>query len=462
MIMSIASVAEWGIWLAALGLILPMAALAQVPPPMEEPEGHRGDLLAELAEVEGLLGEKPGDAELGHRHAELLYEAGEFARAREAIARILADGEPSIEAQRLGAELAYLSGRYDEAEELLGRILAREPDDRRALRKLVLVCFQTGRYEKCPELPEDQGMPHADLMRSFGEDTPYRIEWGAKDETVVPFLLTDPLPVLTVTIEGREVTTLLDTGGDTFILDPEIAASLGIEVVASMEGMFAGGMTAEVGFGRAESLVMGDVTVRSVPLALLPTQGFVLGEHTIEGILGTNVLRQFLATVDYPNDRLILRKRGGEAASRFYDDSRSSVVAEVPFVVASTHFLMARGSLNGVDGLVFHVDSGLAGEPAFSAPRQTLEYVGIPIPETAVQEDTVGGGGGGWASGTFDVATLGLGSLTRRDLIGSYGALPPQTYRMLGFIQDGLLSHQFLRHYGWTIDFDRMAMVFTQ
>ncbi len=460
--MSIASIAEWGIWLAAIGLIFPMAALAQVPPPVEEPAGHRGDLLGELSEAEELLGERPGDAELQYRHAKLLYEAGEFARAREAIARILGGDEPSIDALRLGAELAYLSGRYDEAGELLGRILAREPDDRRALRKLVLVCFQTGRYAECPELPEDQGMPHADLMRSFGGDAPYRIEWGTSDETVVPFLLTDPLPVFRVTIEGREITTLLDTGGDTFILDPEIAGSLGIEVVASMEGMFAGGMTAEVGFGRAESLVVGDITVRSVPLALLPTQGFVLGEYTIEGILGTNVLRQFLATVDYPNDRLILRKRGGEAAARFYDESRASVVAEVPFALASTHFLMAHGSLNGVDGLVFHVDSGLAGEPAFSAPEQTLEYVGIPIPEIAVQEGTVGGGGGGWASGTFEVEALGLGPLTRHGLTGVYGTMPPQSYRHLGFIQDGLLSHQFLRHYGWTLDFDRMVMVFTR
>ena len=32
----------------------------------------------------------------------------------------------------------------------------------------------------------------------------------------------------------------------------------------------------------------------------------------------------------------------------------------------------------------------------------------------------------------------------------------------LGFIQDGLISHNFLRAYAWTLDFERMRMVFTR
>ena len=116
---------------------------------------------------------------------------------------------------------------------------------------------------------------------------------------------------------------------------------------------------------------------------------------------------------------------------------------------------------NRVDGLLFHIDSGLAGEAAFGAPRPTLDYVGIPVPEVSVQEGFVGGGGGGFATGTFEIAELGLGSLRQAGLKGSFGALPPQSYQMLGFIEDGLISHNFVRKYAWTLDFERMVMVFS-
>jgi hypothetical protein len=182
----------------------------------------------------------------------------------------------------------------------------------------------------------------------------------------------------------------------------------------------------------------------------------------IGGIIGTNVLRQFLSTLDYPNGRLILRERSEEAASAFREELGGRVVDEIPFYLQGTHFLLAHGSLNGHDDLLFHVDSGLAGEPAFGAPIETLEYVGIPVPEVEVHEGTVGGGGGGFALGTFPVETLGMGQIVQRDLVGSYGGIPPGSYRRLGFIMDGLISHNFLRQYAWTLDFARMRMVFTQ
>jgi hypothetical protein len=90
-----------------------------------------------------------------------------------------------------------------------------------------------------------------------------------------------------------------------------------------------------------------------------------------------------------------------------------------------------------------------------------LEYVGIAIPEIEAREGNIGGGGG-FATGTFEIAELGLGELVQSDLVGDFGALPPQSYRMLGFIQDGLISHNFLKAYAWTLDFERMRMVFTR
>ena len=430
-----------------------------------EEEGDRGALMEQLKDARMAHQADPADAAARYRCAELSYGAGHFGDALTLLEPLVAADEPDVEVLLLGARIEYLFGRYHPAEKFLHRVLEREPDNTAAAAKLVFIYYQTNRYSLCETLPDEalEGirLPHLDLMKSFGDDAPYRVSWLAGDETRVPFVVTDPLPVIKVKVQGREVTALIDTGGDAFILDPEIAASLGIEVVASMTGMFAGGMEAEVGFGRAESLTLGGATLHSVPISILPTGGMAIGGESIEGIVGTGVLKQFLATLDYPNDELVLRAPSGRAASAFRAGAAGKVLDEVPFYLQSTHFLLARGSLNGVDDLLFHVDSGLAGTPAFSAPRQTLEYVGIPIPEIEAREGNIGGGGG-FATGTFEIAELGLGELVQSDLVGDFGALPPQSYRMLGFIQDGLISHNFLRAYAWTLDFERMRMVFTR
>jgi hypothetical protein len=447
-----------------LGAVLPAVCMAEVPAPAGEEIEHRGQLLERLADARGVAEEGSDDARL--EFAQLLYEAGEFEQVRVVVQPLLGRPGPSIDAIMLGARAAYLLADYKEAEHLFGAALARDPENRRAIVGLVFTYYQTNRYDRCHDLSEEQRqaaqLPHLDLMLAFESEEPYRVDWTTERSTEVAFLTTDPLPIIPVEIEGRGINALIDTGGDTFILDPGIASSLGIEIISSMTGMFAGGMEAEVGLAKASSLRLGGVTLHSVPIAVLPVSGIAIGEHSFDAIVGTGVLKQFLSTLDYPNDRLVLRERSDGASEAFDADVSASVEDEVPFYLHSTHFLLAKGSLNGYDGLVFHVDSGLAGEAAFSAPRPTLEYVGIPIPEVAFDEEAVGGGGRGFEVGSFPIESLGLGRLQQSDLTGSYGAMPPQAYRMLGFIEDGLISHNFLRQYAWTLDFDRMRMIFTR
>ncbi|MFH1502765.1 MAG: aspartyl protease family protein [Candidatus Eisenbacteria bacterium] len=454
------------IWATALLVAAVPAARGQVPqgtPPGDE--GHRGDLLSELARAAAAFEADSGDA-TRYEYASLLFEAGLFEEARATVAPLVAVDEPSAEVARLAGRLAYYLGDYGAAERIFAGSLERDPENARALTGLVFTHYQTNSFSRCSELAgkggDDVRLPHLDLMLAFGDDAPYRMEWRGPTSTEVPFISVDPLPVVEVEIEGRKISAIIDTGGDLFILDTDIAAELGIEPVASMTGMFAGGMQAEIGFAKASSLKLGGVTMRSVPISLLPTKPLSFGELEIGGIIGTSVLRQFLSTIDYPNGRLVLRERTEGASDAFLAESTGHVVEETPFYLQGTHFLLAHGSLNGHGGLLFHVDSGLAGLPAFATTEQTLEYVGIPVPEVAVHEGVIGGGGGGFAVGEFPIASLGLGRLEQPNLVGSFGAQPPGSYRMLGFIVDGLISHNFLRRYAWTLDFDRMRMVFAQ
>jgi hypothetical protein len=431
----------------------------------------RTDILMEIKQVGSHFKRNPDDREVRFEYGKLLYQSGEFWQARDVIIPILSDREASAEVLSLGAELAYLLVDYEEAEELYSRlILAKEGDTSgQVMAKvgLVFVYYQTNQYDKAKkiEFPPGIRLPNLKLMKSF-DSAPYQKEWhNAEKVSTVPFLMTDPLPIMTLEFNGVPVHVIFDTGADAFILDNEVAAEMGIEWIAKAEGTFGGGKKSEIGFGKVDSVKLGDVTLKEVPITIMPTKrfsaGFQEGKYTLGGFIGTAALKQFLSTLDYESGRLILRERTEERAKKFRQELNDKIAAEIPFVLAATHMMMARGSLNGKDGLTFFVDSGLASSACFSAPIQTLEYVGIPVPEIKVPENSIGGGGGKWASGTFPIKEIGLGPLEQSNVIGEYGSRPPESYWSRGFIQDGLISHRFLRQYSsWTLDFDSMTYIF--
>ncbi len=149
----------------------------------------------------------------------------------------------------------------------------------------------------------------------------------------------------------------------------------------------------------------------------------------------------------------------------FREALEGQTVTTIPFALASAHMMMAKGQLNDKDDLTFFVDSGMASEEgaAFDAPIQTLNYAGIPVPETKMNESIGGGGGADYAMGNFAIERLGLGNLVQTDSLGEYGSTLPEHYWVMGFIQDGLISHNFLRQYSsWTLDFTDMVYYFTE
>jgi hypothetical protein len=459
--------------LSAAALIFGQAPEKKAAPAAEK---DRGQVLAEIAGARTDFGRDPRRGEVRLRLARLLYQAGDFKESLSVLQPLLKMREITTDALLLATDLDYLSGRYGSAENTLQKIMARNPQDRtvqvKTRVKLMFIYYQTNRYEKAAGLFKGMEgqikLPLLDLMKAFGQERPLLAVWPSGiRQTAIPFTVTDPLPIISVELQGRPIYALIDTGADTFVLDSEIAGSMGIKGLTSMTGTFAGGKKAEVGFAKAGSLKIGEVTLRSVPVSILPTQrfskGFAEGKYTIGGIVGTGILKQFLATLDYPHSRLILRRPDGQSLEEFQREISNSPAVEVPFVLALSHFMMVRGRLNDREPLTFFVDSGLASEAAFAGPVETLKFAGIPVPETKIEEGNIGGGGGaGFATGMFPIKKLGLGSLVQDDKKGEFGSFPPGSLWMLGFINDGMISHQFLRQYAWTIDFSGMRMIFVR
>jgi hypothetical protein len=202
--------------------------------------------------------------------------------------------------------------------------------------------------------------------------------------------------------------------------------------------------------GAAESLALGDLTIRNLPVHVmnLGSIGPMLGEPGLAGIIGTCLLYRFVATIDYPGEALVLRRK-----ARLGLPSAGAI--EVPFLMADDHFMLAEGRLNDGPRELFFVDSGLGGG-AFTCPASTLKTAGIVRGSTGVAEGK--GGGGAMEVWPFDVASLSLGGARRDGLQGIAGAFPPQLEWEFGFRIGGLVSDGFLRAYAVTFDFEGMTI----
>jgi hypothetical protein len=404
----------------------------------------RADVLVELSQAESAFKSQATDATRLNL-VRLLYQSGDFWRA-DTLARPFRESTTTADsALDLAAKLSHLLGRYDESIGLYQRL-----DTMRAGKVQPQIMAKVGQF------------------MAFNQQNRYdrikALEFPAG--VVLPQVKhrSDPLPQFSIEVNGVPLNVLYDTGGDILILDEEVAKALGVTSVASASGRFGGGMVGQFGFGKVDRVTVGAVTIHDVPVMIMPAKRFTFDKkYPLSGIFGTALTRQFLTTLDYRNQKLILRERTAANAAAIRRAIGGDLAAEIPFVLDATHLMMARGELNGKTGLTWFIDSGLAMQAAFTGPIQTLKYTGIPVPETKMPEGTVGGGGGKWASGIFDIKSLSLGPLRQTGLKGEYGARPPESLWAHGYLEDGLLSHNFLRKYSsWTLDFDSMTYLFVR
>ena len=176
-------------------------------------------------------------------------------------------------------------------------------------------------------------------LESFNDQTPYEVH-GDGQTTRLKFLKTDPLPLVSLRVNGSdEVTFFVDTGGPEVVLDTEFAKELGLPQFGEVRGTFSGGQHADVQQSRIESLTVGDWTIKNLPIATLALRQLSegLGVKSIDGCIGTNLLYHFLATLDYPHGGLVLRRKTAKNLEQFAAASSGNSVA-VPFWIASDHF----------------------------------------------------------------------------------------------------------------------------
>ncbi|WP_058910154.1 retropepsin-like aspartic protease [Entomohabitans teleogrylli] len=438
---------------------------------------HRGDYKQFIDEKRQRLQEEPQNSALRLDLARDELLSGNIEEARANLRLLLSDPQTESEATWQTGLIHYLYGEYATAEKYFSALKQAAPHYLKSKIGLLYVYYQTGQYARARYLFTDEQRASlsqsndalVSLMHAYGEDKPYRTEWYA-EKAVLPFISMNHLPIVSVRVNGYPINVFIDTGADLFVLKSDMATKLGLKPLASFTGTYAGGKTAEIGYSRLQALNLGDVTLHDVPvdIAEFPDSWVFTDETTgekieVNGILSTGVFRQFLTTLDYPQRQLILNKRQGERKSAA--GITHSAATSIPFILDGTHFLIVRGEINGKAGMTFFLDSGLDDPQASILLQQgALDYAGIRLDrqQSYIPDNSKGGlGGGGFEITRLKIDSVALGPLKQRDLTGLYGVLPEVLYYTdSGILLDGFISHQFLKHYKWTLDFDAMMMMF--
>lgn len=396
------------------------------------------------------------------KKADELYRQGYFDTARTEYEAALKSASNDYQLlARLGF-ICYFKGEYPKAVEYFKRSAKLGyPEKKLLLAYIALAYYNARNYSEVIAVMTDMGGTIGGLdieqMRLLAKKTPYRIEPRA-DSTSIPFEQVDPVPVIPIKVNSSNLYVLIDTGVDQLYIDSEFAKENGIHPVSKqIVNGFGGGKAGGVSYGMVDEVSLGDMTIRDVPVWILPTRRFSEGNvRTINGVLGTRELMQFLPTLDYPGKRLILRLK--ESAKPI---GTHGAQVTVPFIIDGFHAMFSQCSINNKGPVLMYFDSGLADDQGASMvlTGAALSDLGILKPKMTGQGI---GGGGENKYGYVQVDSVAVSNLVQHKLKALFHGVEGTLETDSGYKRYGLLSHNFLKHYRWTIDFDKRVFLFEQ
>jgi hypothetical protein len=240
--------------------------------------------------------------------ADTLFAGGDFAAARIAYVQEVARTPNDIQAILGLARVDLYENQLDAAAESANRVLALDSGSGPAKRILETVAQR-----------------RAVLASTIGIELP-------PAGVTIPFLESEPLPLIQFRIDGHTANLFLDTGAPDVVLDPDFARELGLAIVGGREGVFGGGRTAQVREATVHRIELGPIVLHDLKVGILPTRGMRLYKNRVaDGVVGIVFLSRFLSTIDYANHRLLFQPR-------LTDTSITDGSAVVPMWLVGDHF----------------------------------------------------------------------------------------------------------------------------
>ncbi len=302
-----------------------------------------------------------------------------------------------------------------------------------------------------------------DFLRYLGRQGSLYVPSG-RGTTVVSFESFDSRPILTVRVNGQKspLRFVLDTGSGMSVISDETANRLGLHPVArgGLARAVGGGGKFEIVYGFLESLEIGEVKVENVPVYI---RRFFDDKTPVDGYLGLSMISKFVTAVDYGERTFTLvrqRQSGGLDLLQTPPagdlppalNSLSAKAVEIPLRTTSSGFLSGEVYLEGIEKpLNFIIDTG-ASISVISEKLGALEELSLYLTPNRMR--VFGAAGVAEDVKTMLLPKVMLGTFTREQV--NVAVLDLESVNeTAGFIQDGILGGNFLRHFRVSFDFRR-------
>jgi hypothetical protein len=126
---------------------------------------------------------------------------------------------------------------------------------------------------------------------------------GDRDSVVIPARFTDNGIIVTVSIGGRGLDFILDSGSSELLIDPQVANDLGMTSSGAMRVSFAGDFT--LANARAPDFTVGGLTARDVAFSTAAFEEDLPSQRVV-GLLGTDFIASGALKVDFEKKSLTL------------------------------------------------------------------------------------------------------------------------------------------------------------
>jgi len=274
-----------------------------------------------------------------------------------------------------------------------------------------------------------------------------------KDQTTVSFKLINDRPVLKIKVNKNDepLNFVLDTGSGVSVVSQETAQRLKIKAVSRGGLARAVGGTGkfEIVYGFLQSISIGDVKIKSVPVYI---RKFHSNDDRIDGYIGLSLISKFLTTLDYGNSTFSLKRKDSEEHKNIQTDNVS-----LPLRLTSSGFLSGEVKLEGIEApLNFIVDTG-ASVSVISDTLAGTKEISRFIKDEKMR--VVGAAGITENVSLFLLPRVSFGNHSRESLRAV--ALDLNIINEAsGFEQSGILGGNFLKNYCLTFDFENSKVIF--
>lgn len=380
------------------------------------------------------------------------WETGEIDKAHKNVLQFVNESPENQKAKDLLMKTWFVQGNYKEALQIFNTMNKSYYKYKECVDLAIQAYLHLSDYDNALRIAEQNKVKQLEYLKEF-ENKRFRV---IADQTYqVPFLHDDRIPSgywpgLTGRINGIKSSIRLDTGGDYVVMGLPVAQKLGVEVKHKSKSMHAA-TEVTVWYSIIDSVSFDNgPLLLNVPVTIMASLGDFI-------IFGTNILEQFLTTIDYPNNQFIFTPRDSTELIEDHYKLLSDNKATVPFYLWKDHYMISRGKFGDNDSICLFFDSGLIaigeveGKPAqasFTASKESLVKWGFEKKNLA--------------NNCFIPTkySLSVESLSQPNTLIWYDSNLKKDRNFGGIRIDGLISHAWLKNYSWTIDFDKMEYIF--